>query len=1427
MTGNIVGEEVLGYVGDQINFRQKLQGSGTDRFNNTTKRSNKVLNYLNTRNAWVKLASGIGIDPEAREKIKDILISDGYVGTGSPTETNPSTFTDADIDRFLGKNLAQNFILFNTFQSLNEDGTYKTRSGVIKNKSLFNSFNSLYGGMGFKDQGLQPIPGIIDVSVECVNRGSIKKATVTLKAYNKFQFSIIETLYLRLGYIMMLEYGWDKYVNNIDESTSPPTIDIQNTGTTIIDDVWFEQEKGKTPRDIISIIDIYRSRYRGNYDGFIGKVTNFEWKLNPDLSYDITINLITLGSVITSLAANPPGTTSKISLRSLRERLYIENFAFTETYTGQSINPAAVSGFETDRLLATNQAETAGEEGTLGEDVELPNLGADAITNYLVKTVENFSELEKNDKDYISFINFIPSKKLQEAFVESNKAPSGRKTFDETNREKFQDNFIQNVQNLQGRFYLRLGKFLTDFFKNISKFVVDPESSVLSPELIFEENEKIICNYEPNFIPIDPSICLFTPTFTDEVVTLLYPQDKKADAEVREAVQTARDSNVPGVSAAVDTVLDSVQYPDFVDNTQIATFFPRDQIEDFVNKNFTLDNNSGNDAGGTIIVGQLMNLYINVEFLIEQLESNQNTDGSISVFTFLQNICNGINRSMCGITNIEPSIKDNIYVNFIEQNLPRGYVGMLEAVKPKVEEEAPRLAEFELIGYNPTTGASNFVKDFNFITKITPDLQNIISIGAAATNSSTKGVSALPLNNWNKGLINRFQEEFEETTPPQLNTTAELRKREKEIRDVWIKKGKIKQIRYDGAYFSFNNGEGVKVENKPLGAFGYFSEIRTKYNNRYIVSSNLPDKYKSEFSTDSYRSTSGTDPGINAYLWDSSVGLRGYIISLYDLVESGTTVDGTPFNQKTGEVASDYISYLATAFGGRRTNAIQVGIKNVREIVPIEDAQWYKQNKDFIKLGKSLYKNFKEKVDKKQYQDEGVVTMTNGFIPLQFQMSVEGLAGVKIYNKLNIDQRFLPSNYPNSLSFITTKVNHKIGENTWTTDYECLSIPSSTATTSDKFKIFEDGLPAPTVSSVKTKVTPPQELQTVNNVRGPHSPDISTVNEYSPTGLVYFNEKTNKTQIVLHHTATDNIGRGSKAEVEAIMKFWRNEISPPNNPHPGVSTHWIADREGNGVKVMDYVYWARNSGVGDQAAKNQLSIELCSSGWLKKNDNGEYINSSGKIIKPENVGTPYKLIANESHFKGQEGTQLAANFLQYIGSLKFVPVSDYRGFSYFEEYTDDQIKLLKEILISMTKQFDAPIFQSLAYTTLNLQTKLTSGGRKTQVVDGWKDEWSRALLNNKLVTFSGKSHFDYRSPAVWCNFVANTWYNNLFPDESTSYSGGIGKGLFTHNTFSTIKSDIFPSKKLITALIEVGVEHIGSYDRGKNPYFNSFSKSGF
>jgi len=58
------------------------------------------------------------------------------------------------------------------------------------------------------------MPGIESVDVKALERGSIRRATVTLKAYNKEQFDIIDILYLRLGYTLLLEWGDSHYIDN-------------------------------------------------------------------------------------------------------------------------------------------------------------------------------------------------------------------------------------------------------------------------------------------------------------------------------------------------------------------------------------------------------------------------------------------------------------------------------------------------------------------------------------------------------------------------------------------------------------------------------------------------------------------------------------------------------------------------------------------------------------------------------------------------------------------------------------------------------------------------------------------------------------------------------------------------------------------------------------------------------------------------------------------------------------------------------------------------------------------------------------------------------------------------------------------------------------------------------------------------------------
>ena len=95
----------------------------------------------------------------------------------------------------------------------------------------------------------------------------------------------------------------------------------------------------------------------------------------------------------------------------------------------------------------------------------------------------------------------------------------------------------------------------------------------------------------------------------------------------------------------------------------------------------------------------------------------------------------------------EPAIRDDRVIYFLEQNPIKGY----DSIRNKTD-----VAPIEILGYN-SNGESNFVKDFKFNTKITPDLMTTISQGAV---SEGKDAKSLPFNKWNDGLENRFEKKW-------------------------------------------------------------------------------------------------------------------------------------------------------------------------------------------------------------------------------------------------------------------------------------------------------------------------------------------------------------------------------------------------------------------------------------------------------------------------------------------------------------------------------------------------------------------------------------------------------------------------------------------------------------------------------------------
>jgi len=85
---------------------------------------------------------------------------------------------------------------------------------------------------------------------------------------------------------------------------------------------------------------------------------------------------------------------------------------------------------------------------------------------------------------------------------------------------------------------------------------------------------------------------------------------------------------------------------------------------------------------------------------------------------------------------------------------------------------------------------------------------------------------------------------------------------------------------------------------------------------------------------------------------------------------------------------------------------------------------------------------------------------------------MDGLAGIKIYQKYTVDSDFLPTNYPETMDFIIKGVSNQIQNNIWTTTVESLAIPRYG-------------------SSSKQKAQP-------TNPTDPISPDVNQTNPQKP-----------------------------------------------------------------------------------------------------------------------------------------------------------------------------------------------------------------------------------------------------------------------------------------------------------------------------------------
>ena len=1244
---SIIGEKFEAYVQQQIRVRQFLQGQKN--------RSNTDIEVLSNQNCWIKLVSSVEVvDPPAFE---DIIKLEGYEDfTEEQYEILRSNYGRpklkaiglTDTDQFMGTQLAKKAVLFNTLSEVNptqynEDndvtkkGDYNQRSGVLNRKSSIwnNEFSYGLGGTTF---GIVPPPGIIDASVQCLNRGSIREATVNIKAQNKFQFELIEMLYLRLGYSILLEWGWDKYYDNKGK--------IRNTGNTIAEDKWFQWGDKNTFYDVLKGVDEYRAKYHGNYDGFLGKVVNFDWTLNNDATYDITLKLITVGDVIESLTVNLP-----MNIQSVKEIEDAKNKSATKNIQLGTksilVNKAANNSLAANLYLDTLTNENKWQGKTTANEAEgLQAQEGNFLAFYDLylgeKEAKANSALAQLQKEFETAAASLDFGAVNDVYLKQ--LNSGTFNYEEV--------FKANTKELginpgQYNYFLTFGQLMTKL--KLLTFPKINEKTVLEID-VGSDN---ICPAYPYQISFDPKICLIKPAFPQENTFSTYTEMNK--------------SNSTGIFAG-------------------ETWMGR--MKDF----------AINDNGASY--GQIMNIYLNYEFVSSCLEDTTDDKGYVKLFRFLKRICDGVNSALGGLNNLEPIVTKDYKITIIDQN-PIAGIARSDKYGDKFSSDT---VKFEIFGYNPNdkeeskVPTSNFVRDFRFNTTIGPDLASMITIGATAEGVPTKNYDGTGFSNWNKGLRDRFQIKLD--PPPEKD--ANQGEVENTNEAYPLTSDELTQIVEAFELAEYDKYYGIDVIDEWASpVFGWLMERpQVKETNFGHTGEGFRD-IQCPVSKEYYN---------NSDWKEYSMAVRDWKVE-----QQFKTL---PEPEK---YAGQYINYLIQAFGGK-VNGIQIN--------DFTGPYYYFLKPEFITLGKQLFKAFQNQINNIYFKKTGKPSNTAGFIPVGLTIDCDGLGGVKIYNGIDIRQEFLPPAYPNALNFIIKQVNHTIGNNDWTTNLETISTANTKFNNIDELGIGNFQFNTYFSQFVEDKVY--KGTAPVVTLNSDSKGRISVRNDKTETGLIYYPEdQVEKLFFVLHHTAGKADARGE------IENNWSTKGFP-------ISTTNVINRDGVDIEVYEERFWSKHLGTISQKDKNllynqgiypksgtyynkkSLSVELVSMGWIATNAAGFGFDYLGNGI-------------NDTMLKNGEISQVYT----VTPSGQVVPSYSYRGHKYFQNYSLAQLQSLYELL----------------------------------------EKWRELTGINWRMT--------------------RDTFKEVFPgnDQLSANAYNSVKGLYTHNSFRTDKTDIMPQKEILEMLL--------------------------
>jgi hypothetical protein len=600
---NIAGSPFQPYVKDQIDLRKEIVSKES--------RSTSDLLWLTNRNSWIRISSGADVDDD-----------------------------NANFPNEKGNILSKKYILqAGLADHTGGDNSYQIRSGLGPNGAY---------GIGGTEFGFKPMPGLENLSIKTGGKlGTLREATFEFTCYNMKQLEIMNALYMKLGFSVLIEWGHTPY--------------LDNKGTLVPNPAPLPFYGIKTKEELMTKIQEKRVYHSGNYDAMWGTVKNFSYSYGTSGEFKCKVDLVGAGDILESLKINQSGNSGDIETSG-------SAYPVVSDANKSLLNEALFQFYDYGASTGTN-----------------PFILKGYLTNFYKKLNIKFEDFSQN-------ISLVKKGYHYSLLTKLNENNGGNKVNipDITYPELYFSNFYLDMEAegedgesvTQRQVYMTLGNLL--LLTLATGGIYDQKDTEENPYIYIDVNpETNRCYTFPGHCSLDPTVCLI---------------------------------GSEGIPFAVDSTI------------FYETIKPNYPFYDSVNPT---------------LGGRFMLTLVNVDFAAKTLRKYTSADskGDVNFVDFAKDILTGISKA-CGGFNEFRIVPDD------DSRCIRIFD---DRVVPNYEYQTDKYLEIPILGKN------SIVYDFNYTSKISPNMASQIVIAAQAQDKGVKGnKNSLAFSHLNGGLTNRL-----------------------------------------------------------------------------------------------------------------------------------------------------------------------------------------------------------------------------------------------------------------------------------------------------------------------------------------------------------------------------------------------------------------------------------------------------------------------------------------------------------------------------------------------------------------------------------------------------------------------------------------------------------------------------------------------